>query len=941
MYRIAILIVVGLAVLGTGDAKGTIIEFHTDGIIQHGDDFDFVEIFDGATVVMVGGAVRDFRTYETSALNIWGGTVEWGSVLGYDSSIINVGGGILDVDFLGGFDSSTVNISGGSFTGRIGVEDSSQMNIWGGIQNTVLTAFHSSVVNIYGENFEVTPSGSSFFLTGNWADGEIFDMYLRGPDTFPRVNLIPEPATFALLGLGVFGLIGKRRRPKRLLYVVSFLSLVFLQVAEAGDPSEQVLHMGSPVSFGEFDAGGYADWCWWGPSARHGYEYHEMLSGEWAGAIYYNGIATGDQAMWLTDKFIYPDWLNPDNDFTVTSCSSWDDPSPPGNPVPPNYNAKDHANNTVTAYDTGQSVIQNGQVRITIDYEMVDLGEQVPGSPMAFGSLVGADAFVYSERYILLQTYTITNITASSLEDLQFYQMLHGHPADEGNAVVYSVYDDADHEDPLESYVPYNQVHTVGNFRYDITQWNNFDDPDKHPLVTHRDWIGFSSTVPPDFIENGYYEGHDAGKPPRDPDPDLTGTHWNIEDRNLNEKPYRFGEAAGAMGWSLGTLAPADSVKLTLAIMFGAGPIQKTCEQIEPVAHWGLDEGSAEIAHDSIGDNDGTLVGDPEWVAGEYIGGALEFDGDEDYVSLSDPVGVLMGDSVTISAWVKPGLGMVSGRFYDIFSQSKWLSSFLFGYELYLEIGADGLCRPGFSLKYPESYARSDDAIAGSEWSEWAWVVGTNDGTNLKVYVNGELKKSAGSTGRMGVYSDAYIGYLPTDPPFIGVIDCVRVFACAWDPSQDCLQACHQDYDEWFEAGRPACWCTPYQCDGDAWGNPYLTTGWRVYTDDLDILAANWKKKDADPCADVSHKPYLTTGWRVYTDDLGILAANWKRKDFPDLPADCAVRGCGEAARGSGTSEQVTSKELLDWLAEMWLDPEVRERIEAEAWLKLYESLKE
>jgi len=128
---------------------------------------------------------------------------------------------------------------------------------------------------------------------------------------------------------------------------------------------------------------------------------------------------------------------------------------------------------------------------------------------LSFGSLVGADAFVHSERYILLQTYTMTNITASSLQNLQFYQMLHGHPADEGNAVVYSVYDDTPHEDPLADYVPYNDVHReegsthAGNFRYDITQWNNPDDPDRSQ--THRDWIGFSSTVPPDFLENQYY----------------------------------------------------------------------------------------------------------------------------------------------------------------------------------------------------------------------------------------------------------------------------------------------------------------------------------------------------------------------------------------------------------------------------------------------------
>lgn len=39
--------------------------------------------------------------------------------------------------------------------------------------------------------------------------------------------------------------------------------------------------------------------------------------------------------------------------------------------------------------------------------------------------------------------------------------------------------------------------------------------------------------------------------------------------------------------------------------------------------------------------------------------------------------------------------------------------------------------------------------------------------------------------------------------------------------------------------------------------------------------------------------------------------------------------------------EPVDVKKLLDWLAEVWLDPEVRERIDAEAWLKLYESVKE
>jgi len=38
-------------------------------------------------------------------------------------------------------------------------------------------------------------------------------------------------------------------------------------------------------------------------------------------------------------------------------------------------------------------------------------------------------------------------------------------------------------------------------------------------------------------------------------------------------------------------------------------------------------------------------------------------------------------------------------------------------------------------------------------------------------------------------------------------------------------------------------------------------------------------------------------------------------------------------------AEPVDIKKMLAWLAEIWLDPEVREGIGAENWLKLYESL--
>ena len=92
---------------------------------------------------------------------------------------------------------------------------------------------------------------------------------------------------------------------------------------------------------------------------------------------------------------------------TSSSLSSWNDPNNPANTNGP---------------DTAYSVIQDslyGQnsLRIRIDYELVDLGQQdangVGGSPIAFRDANGIPVFVYSERYILLQTYEFKNISAS------------------------------------------------------------------------------------------------------------------------------------------------------------------------------------------------------------------------------------------------------------------------------------------------------------------------------------------------------------------------------------------------------------------------------------------------------------------------------------------------------------------------------------------------
>jgi len=156
---------------------------------------------------------------------------------------------------------------------------------------------------------------------------------------------------------------------------------------------------------------------------------------------------------------------------------------------------------------------------------------------------------------------------------------------------------------------------------------------------------------------------------------------------------------------------------------------------------------------------------------------------------------------------------------------------------------------------------------------------------------------------------------------------------------------CDPNYPDWVTLERPNCWMWPYQCDGDGDGKTEGALKYRVFSRDLNVLVASWKKKAGDPglnpCADFDHKAEGALKYRVFTKDLQILTKNWKKKDA-DLPGNCVERGCqGEALGGGIPRAQLTSKDLLNWLAEIWLDPEVQKVIDEENFLKVCESLKE
>ena len=182
------------------------------------------------------------------------------------------------------------------------------------------------------------------------------------------------------------------------------------------------------------------------------------------------------------------------------------------------------------------------------------------------------------------------------------------------------------------------------------------------------------------------------------------------------------------------------------------------------VAHWKFDDGSGGTAIDSVGSNNGTLVGDPAWTSGR-LGGALSFDGAGDYVAVS-AISALAGDSMTAQMWIRVDASAVT--YIAVLTQHD-LSNY--GYYFYVANKS-----PAFYLVDSPGFAQavSPEKLNADQWYH---VAGTNDGFELKLYVDGQLKVSVSSAGLTGVDDNAYIGCEISSPLYYkGLIDDVRMY---------------------------------------------------------------------------------------------------------------------------------------------------------------------
>lgn len=213
------------------------------------------------------------------------------------------------------------------------------------------------------------------------------------------------------------------------------------------------------------------------------------------------------------------------------------------------------------------------------------------------------------------------------------------------------------------------------------------------------------------------------------------------------------------------------TITATAGTVSGTGSVTITAGL---VGYWDLDEGSGTVAADSSGKgNHGTLKNGPTWTTGR-IGGALDFDGTNDYVNIGNILSS-GASQLTVAAWVKRNSSGDDRIIAKSASTSPSDPSYIFSLSA-------SQSQIGMRLTGTRFWA--EGGISNDVWQHLAF---TYDGSMIRLYVDGVEIASTPKTGAIPASNvTAVIGNNDpglNDRYWDGLIDEVRIYERALNAS--------------------------------------------------------------------------------------------------------------------------------------------------------------
>ncbi|MCP4257865.1 MAG: LamG domain-containing protein [Planctomycetes bacterium] len=219
--------------------------------------------------------------------------------------------------------------------------------------------------------------------------------------------------------------------------------------------------------------------------------------------------------------------------------------------------------------------------------------------------------------------------------------------------------------------------------------------------------------------------------------------------------------------------------KLTYLVSFVLVLVMVSSVSAGLVAHWQFDEGSGTTAVDSSGNgHDGTLQGDPQWVAGMIGSGALSFDGSDGLVDVGHDESLSMTDELTITVWVN--VNDLSTYYFLVCKQASGTAgdNYPGNYEFRTEANT-GALQFGHQEAEGEQYTfyTSETSITAEQWYHVA--VSFTKEEFVEFYIDGVPAGSSEQLINFGVLNDEPVrigGRKDGYSFFNGILDDIRLY---------------------------------------------------------------------------------------------------------------------------------------------------------------------
>ena len=195
---------------------------------------------------------------------------------------------------------------------------------------------------------------------------------------------------------------------------------------------------------------------------------------------------------------------------------------------------------------------------------------------------------------------------------------------------------------------------------------------------------------------------------------------------------------------------------------------------VNPVGWWMFDDGAGTaVADSSASANHGVITGDAAWTTGQF-GGALSFDGTDDYVTL--PIGTIISElsDTTVTTWAN--FSNAGGAWQRIWDFGSGTGIYMF---LCARVNTDGVIR--FAIRTAsigEQVVNTPDRLA-SGWHNITVVLDSAD-MMTRVYVDGAMVASGATLllpKDLGVTTQNWFGKSQwPDALYQGDLDDVRIY---------------------------------------------------------------------------------------------------------------------------------------------------------------------